>query len=153
MPLFRLLFPAFRVINNTTKNAAHEDSTERRHFYADKNLKVALHQPLQQQPELHSRSKIQMEGKWLEELGFAIGTLLKVEFEEGSIRIRPLTEEEASARKQQELKAELDRKSAELKQVQLGLAAAYAGLSPNFPKLQNPIPRILLPAGSPKSSK
>ena len=33
--------------------------------------------------------KIQMEGKWLEELGFYIGDSLKVEYEEGSIRITP----------------------------------------------------------------
>lgn len=33
--------------------------------------------------------KIQMEGKWLEELGFHIGDSLKVEYEEGSIRITP----------------------------------------------------------------
>lgn len=31
--------------------------------------------------------KIQMEGKWLEELGFHIGDSLKVEYEEGFIRI------------------------------------------------------------------
>ena len=97
-----------------------------------KNLKVAYTRRYSSSRNYTAVPKIQMEGKWLEELGFAIGTLLKVEFEEGSIRIRPLTEEEASARKQQELKAELDRKSAELKQVQLGLAAAYAGLSPEL---------------------
>ncbi len=96
-----------------------------------KNLKVA-YTSRQTKSSYTSVPKIQMEGKWLEELGFAIGTLLKVEFEEGSIRIRPLTEEEAAERRQQELKAELDRKSAELKQVQLGLAAAYAGLSPEL---------------------
>ncbi len=31
--------------------------------------------------------KIQMEGKWLEALGFHIGDALTVEYEEGSIRI------------------------------------------------------------------
>lgn len=101
-------------------------------FMQTKNLKVAYTSRYSSSRNYTAVPKIQMEGKWLEELGFAIGTLLKVEFEEGSIRIRPLTEEEASARKQQELKAELDRKSAELKQVQLGLAAAYAGLSPEL---------------------
>ena len=94
-----------------------------------KNLKVA-YTSRYSKSSYTSVPKIQMEGKWLEELGFAIGTLLKVEFEEGSIRIRPLTAEEASERRQQELKAELDRKSAELKQAQLGLAASYANLSP-----------------------
>ena len=32
--------------------------------------------------------KIQMEGKWLEALGFHIGDALQVEYEEGEIRIR-----------------------------------------------------------------
>ena len=89
-----------------------------------KNLKVA-YTSRYSKSSYTSVPKIQMEGKWLEELGFAIGTLLKVEFEEGSIRIRPLTAEEASEQKQQELKAELDRKSAELKQVQLGLRRPF----------------------------
>ncbi|CAK7036490.1 MAG: hypothetical protein BACD_00132 [Bacteroides rodentium] len=31
--------------------------------------------------------KIQMEGKWLEALGFHVGDRLQVEYEEGSIRI------------------------------------------------------------------
>lgn len=53
-----------------------------------KNLKVA-YTSRQTKYSYTSVPKIQMEGKWLEELGFAIGTLLKVEFEEGSIRIRP----------------------------------------------------------------
>lgn len=34
-----------------------------------------------------SYPKIQMEGKWLQELGFHVGDRLKVEYEEGSIRI------------------------------------------------------------------
>ncbi len=96
-----------------------------------KNLKVAYTSRYNKY-SYTSVPKIQMEGKWLDELGFAIGMLLKVEFEEGSIRIRPLTEEETAERRQQELKAELDRKSAELRQVQSGLAAAYAGLSPEL---------------------
>lgn len=33
--------------------------------------------------------KIQMEGKWLEALGFHVGDKLQVEYEEGSIRITP----------------------------------------------------------------
>lgn len=98
-----------------------------------KNLKVA-YTSRQTKSSYTSVPKIQMEGKWLEELGFAIGTLLKVEFEQGSIRIRPLTEEEASERNQRELEAELRRKSAELQQMQLGLDAAYAGLSVAEPK-------------------
>lgn len=34
-----------------------------------------------------SYPKIQMEGKWLEALGFHVGDRLQVEYEEGSIRI------------------------------------------------------------------
>lgn len=34
--------------------------------------------------------KIQMEGKWLQELGFNVGDQLKVEYKEGSIRINPI---------------------------------------------------------------
>lgn len=36
--------------------------------------------------------KIQMEGKWLEALGFHVGDRLQVEYEEGSIRITPAPE-------------------------------------------------------------
>ena len=38
--------------------------------------------------------KIQIEGKWLEELGFSIGSTINVEYDNGSIRIRPLTTKE-----------------------------------------------------------
>lgn len=51
--------------------------------------------------------KIQIEGNWLEALGFHIGDPIQVEYEKGSIHIRPLTEEELNARKQRELQAEL----------------------------------------------
>ena len=47
--------------------------------------------------------KIQMEGKWLEALGFSIGTPLIVEYEEGSIRIRTLTAELSISRRIEEL--------------------------------------------------
>ena len=36
--------------------------------------------------------KIQMEGRWLEELGFSIGSTIVVEYGEGSLCIRPMTE-------------------------------------------------------------
>ena len=39
-----------------------------------------------------SYPKIQMEGKWLEALGFHVGDSLQVEYEEGSIRITPAPE-------------------------------------------------------------
>ena len=53
--------------------------------------------------------KIQMEGKWLEELGFTIGTRLMVEYEEGSIRIRPFTAEENAYEDERLLLAEMER--------------------------------------------
>jgi len=37
--------------------------------------------------------KIQMEGKWLEALGFNVGDRLNVEYEEGRIIITPIAEE------------------------------------------------------------
>lgn len=40
-----------------------------------------------------SYPKIQMEGKWLEALGFHVGDRLQVEYEEGSIRITLAPEE------------------------------------------------------------
>lgn len=46
--------------------------------------------------------KIQMEGKWLEELGFSIGSTIVVEYDNNSIRIRPMTAEEAAERKRAE---------------------------------------------------
>ncbi|MCD8395889.1 MAG: type I toxin-antitoxin system SymE family toxin [Lachnospiraceae bacterium] len=59
--------------------------------------------------------KIQMEGKWLEALGFAVGTQLVVEYEEGSIRIRPLSEEELRQKREEEVRAEFQRKLRELR--------------------------------------
>ena len=58
--------------------------------------------------------QIKMEGKWLEELGFSVGATVMVEYEEGSIRIRPLTEEELLRKEQQTISLELKRKEKEL---------------------------------------
>lgn len=66
--------------------------------------------------------KIQMEGRWLEQLGFPIGTRLMVEYEEGSIRIRPFTAEENAARDAQELQAELAKKQREYEAARCRLA-------------------------------
>lgn len=73
--------------------------------------------------------KIQMEGKWLEALGFSIGTPLILEYSEGTITIRLLTAEEAAIRKQQELQTELNRRKTELDRVQKNLEAEYSRLS------------------------
>lgn len=73
--------------------------------------------------------KVQMEGRWLEELGFSIGAPLIVEYEEGSIRIRTLTPEELAAKEQQEAQAELAKRIAELKAVTRRAEAEAASLS------------------------
>lgn len=99
-----------------------------------KNLKV-VYTSRQTKHSYISVPKIQMEGKWLEELGFSIGTLLKVEFEENSIRIRPLTAEETADQHQRELQKEFNRKSAELKKAQLDLAASYSDFPIEFSKV------------------
>lgn len=69
--------------------------------------------------------KIQMEGKWLEALGFSIGTPLVLEYAEGSITVRLRTAEETAAEKQKEL----DRRKAAIKKEQLALLAEYEQLS------------------------
>ena len=62
--------------------------------------------------------KIQMEGKWLEELGFSIGSTIVVEYDDGSIRIRQMTEEELADRRKAELEKELAAKSAAIRRLQ-----------------------------------
>ena len=59
--------------------------------------------------------KIQMEGYWLEDLGFAIGSTVAVEYGDGSITIRPLTMEELDERRRKELSADIRRRERELK--------------------------------------
>lgn len=73
--------------------------------------------------------KVQMEGRWLEELGFSIGAPLIVEYEEGSIRIRTLTAEELEAKEQQEAQAELLRRIAELEKIKRRAEKEAASLS------------------------
>lgn len=67
--------------------------------------------------------KIQMEGRWLEELGFPIGTRLMVEYEQGSIRIRSFTAEENASLEERELQAELARKQREYEAAKARLTA------------------------------
>ena len=73
--------------------------------------------------------KIQMEGRWLEALGFTIGAPLLVEYEEGSIRIRTLTAEELAAKEQREAQAELSRRIAELEKIKRRAEKEAASLS------------------------
>ena len=65
--------------------------------------------------------KIQMEGRWLEELGFSIGNTIVVEYDEGSIRIRQMTEEELADCRREQLKKELAAKSASIRKLQKSL--------------------------------
>ena len=73
--------------------------------------------------------KIQMEGWWLEQLGFTIGAPLIVEYEEGSIHIRTLTAEELAAKERQEVQAELEKRIAELDEMKRRIDAEAASLS------------------------
>ena len=73
--------------------------------------------------------KIQMEGHWLEALGFTIGAPLLVEYEEGSIRIRTLTAEELAAKEQRETQAEISRRIAELEKMKRRAEKEAASLS------------------------
>src|SRR5699024_5794500 len=59
--------------------------------------------------------KIQMEGKWLEELGFSIGSTIVVEYDDGSIHIRQMTEDELADRRKADLEKELAAKSAAIR--------------------------------------
>lgn len=73
--------------------------------------------------------KVQMEGRWLEELGFSIGAPLIVEYGEGSIHIRTLTAEELEAKEQREAQEELSRRIAELEKIKRRAEKEAASLS------------------------
>ena len=73
--------------------------------------------------------KIQMEGRWLEELGFSIGSTIVVEYDEGSIRIRQMTEEELADCRREQLKKELAAKSASIRKLQKSLDGDLQALS------------------------
>ena len=73
--------------------------------------------------------KIQMEGRWLEELGFSIGNTIVVEYDEGSIRIRQMTEEELADCRREQLKKELAAKSASIRKLQKSLDGHLQALS------------------------
>ena len=65
--------------------------------------------------------KIQMEGKWLEELGFSIGSTIVVEYGEGSLHIRPMTAEELADQQRAEMEKEQAAKSAAICRLQKDL--------------------------------
>ena len=93
-----------------------------------KNIKIA-YSTRYSQKNISTVPKIQMEGKWLEELGFSVGSTVAIEYEEGSIRIRPLTEEELLIREQQQLEAEYKRRQKELRIAETNLAESYHNCS------------------------
>ena len=97
-----------------------------------KNIKVVYtyrHHPSGGTGSCTAVPKIQMEGWWLEQLGFTIGAPLIVEYEEGSIHIRTLTAEELVAKEQREAQAELEKRIAELGQMKRRIDAEVATLS------------------------
>ena len=61
--------------------------------------------------------KIQMEGRWLEELGFSIGSTIVVEYGEGSLHIRPMTAEELADQQRAEMEKELKRYEREVQSI------------------------------------
>ena len=91
--------------------------------------------------------KIQMEGRWLEELGFSIGSTIVVEYDEGSIRIRQMTEEELADRQKTELGREIAAKSAAIRRLQRDLHEGSRRLS----RVVEPAPGYSVP--SKKSSR
>lgn len=62
--------------------------------------------------------KLQIEGKWLEEIGFPIGSTVKIEYENNSIHIRPLNIDEIFQLQQQGLQNEIKQKSRQLNLLQ-----------------------------------
>ena len=76
-----------------------------------KNIKVLY--STRENSRGYAYPKIQMEGRWLEELGFQIGTHLVIEYEEGSIRIRPFTAEENAYEEKRKALADLEKKRKE----------------------------------------
>lgn len=105
-----------------------------------KNIKVA-YTTRYPQSGMTTVPKIQMEGRWLEALGFSIGSTIIVEYGEGSIHIRPLTPDELAAKQQHELESELKRRRIEIAAMEKDLETAYADL-----------PRVAEPAAAYASS-
>lgn len=89
-----------------------------------KNIKVAYTSRYNQKTPC-TVPQLKMEGKWLEDIGFSIGSTVIVEYEKNTIRIRPLTAEELTLKEQQELQFHLKQKEKELRSMQ----ASYEHLS------------------------
>ena len=89
--------------------------------------------------------KIQMEGKWLEKLGFSIGSTIVVEYDDGSIRIRQMTEEELADPRKAELEKELAAKSAAIRRLQRDIHED----SRRFSRVAEPAPSYSTPSKKP----
>ena len=68
--------------------------------------------------------KIKMEGRWLEELGFSIGSAIVVAYGEGFLHIRTMTEEEQADREIAELEKEIKAGTASIKRLEEKLSDA-----------------------------
>ncbi len=82
-----------------------------------KNIKVA-YSSRYSGSSISTVPKLQLEGKWLAELGFDIGSTVAVEYEEGSVRIRVLTAEEQEEKSRTSAEAELKRRRSEIRRLQ-----------------------------------
>lgn len=60
---------------------------------------------------------LQVTGHWLEKLGFSIGDTIIMEYDETSIRFRPMTAEEKVEQKKLDLEKEIKCRTAELEQI------------------------------------
>ena len=61
--------------------------------------------------------KIQMEGRWLENIGFTIGSTVSVEYNEGCLLIRPLNSAEQHELEKQTLDTKIQEQTAILEQL------------------------------------
>ena len=84
---------------------------------------------------LRKTSALFQKSRWkANELGFSVGSTIAIEYEKGSIRIRPLTEEEVLIKKQQELEAEYKHRQKELRVAETNLSESYN----NYSKVAEP---------------
>lgn len=70
--------------------------------------------------------KLQVEGKWLSELGFTVGSTIRVEYEEGAVHFRLLTAEEKAEQDRSAAEAEMKRKHSEMRRLQHDLKQIYS---------------------------
>lgn len=121
-----------------------------------KTIKV-IYNSRQSRSSYNLLPKIQIEGNWLEALGFHIGDPVQVEYEEGSIHIRTLTKEELNVKKQRELQTELNHKITELKKLKSNIEAESAKLIQAItipaPNKSQPQPAMVCESQAPYTDK